>query len=472
MIRLSSLILGISILLVIQACNSSIPVESVFSSMGSYDSIAEINYANYCAGCHGNNMEEFRDNEWLITKKEDDLFNIIKIGNEQSGMPGFATAFSDDEIKSISDLIVYYSKKPVTKEEIENTIPDENANYYIETVVSGLKIPWGIEFLPNGDLLITEREGKLIRFSKGEISEIEGLPEIMAKGQGGLMDIKLHPDFDKNGWIYISYSYREEIDKNSGNTAIMRFQLNGDNIIQPELLYKATPATERGHHFGSRIAFDNKGYMFFTVGDRGERPNGQTISTSNGKVHRLYDDGRIPEDNPFFGRTEAVQSIYSFGHRNPQGLGIHPETGQLWEHEHGPRGGDEVNLIEPGLNYGWPVISFGINYDGTIFTNDTAMDGMVQPKAYYVPSIAPCGLAFIKGNKYEGWENNLLVGSLRFNYIDRCIIEGDEIVQQEKLAEGIGRVREVAVSPDGYIYVGVENPGRILKLVPVNYRED
>jgi glucose/arabinose dehydrogenase len=208
--------------------------------------------------------------------------------------------------------------------------------------------------------------------------------------------------------------------------------------------------------------------MYFSIGDRGKRDRfPQTLDNSNGKVHRLFDDGRIPPDNPFINQEGAVASTYSYGHRNIQGMAMHPVTGAIWTHEHGPKGGDEVNIIEKGQNYGWPVISYGINYNGTKFTNITAKEGMLQPNIYYVPSIAPCGMAFVTSDKYPGWENNLLIGSLRFKYLERCVIENDQIVEQERLLEGIGRVRNVKMSPDGYIYVAVEAPGKILKLMPV-----
>lgn len=460
----------LSVLLFITSCNQTSINNFQISSEGYIDSFAIHNYINYCAGCHGDNLEEFRDNSWILAQGEPDIVKLIKEGDLENGMPAFRLTFSNKEINDLANLIYYKSHEKIEKWDVTK-IDKSNTNYYVETVVSGLDVPWGLEFLPNGDLLISERSGILYRFSDNKLTSIEGLPKILVKGQGGLMDIKLHPDYETNGWIYLSYSYVDDKKSNAGNTAIMRTKLEGNQLIHQEILYKAIPTTTKGHHFGSRIAFDQKKYMYFSVGDRGERPNGQKIENSNGKIHRLTDDGKIPNDNPFFGQQGAMQSIYSYGHRNPQGVAMNPLTGEIWTHEHGPKGGDEVNLLYPGANYGWPVISFGINYNGTIFTNDTAKEGMVQPLAYYVPSIAPCGMAFIKGNKYPGWENSLLIGSLRFNYIDRCVIENNKIIRKEKIAKGIGRVRNVVINPEGIVYVGVENPGRILKLVPTNYKK-
>jgi glucose/arabinose dehydrogenase len=333
-----------------------------------------------------------------------------------------------------------------------------------------LEIPWGLEFLPNGDLLIAERNGTLSRFtSDKKLIKIEGLPEIRVAGQGGLLDIKMHPDYAKNGFIYIAYSYYGDAEKNTGNTAIIRTKLKDNNLTDITPIYKGTPAVKASHHYGCKLEFDRANRLYFSIGDRGNHDVfPQTLNNSNGKIHRLNDDGTVPADNPFVSTENAEPSVYSYGHRNSQGIAMHPVTGEIWESEHGPRGGDEINLLKKGKNYGWPVISFGINYNGTILTPDTANTGMEQPITYYIPSIAPCGMTFLTGNKYKGWENSLLIGSLRFEYLERCVIENHKVVKHERLLEGIGRVRNVKVSPDGYIYVGVENPGRILKLIPVD----
>jgi glucose/arabinose dehydrogenase len=288
-------------------------------------------------------------------------------------------------------------------------------------------------------------------------------------GHGGLTDLKRQPDYAKNGFLYDTYSYIGDGYKNTGNTAIIRAQLRGNLLTDITPIYKGTPAVKASHHYGCKMEFDKEGYLYFSIGDRGNHDVfPQTLNNSNGKIHRIHDDGTIPADNPFVTVENAEKSVYSYGHRNPQGIAMHPVTGEIWESEHGPRGGDEINLIKKGVNYGWPVISFGINYNGTILTPDTAKVGMEQPVAYYIPSIAPCGMTFLTGNKYAGWENSLLIGSLRFEYLERVEIENGKVVNHERLIEGIGRVRNVKVSPDGYIYVGVENPGRILKLIPTN----
>ncbi|MBN1118574.1 MAG: PQQ-dependent sugar dehydrogenase [Bacteroidales bacterium] len=447
--------------------------ESAFTDAANFDSVAATNYQNYCAGCHGDNMEEFSDRKWMFANTDSEIENIIRQGDENMGMPGFDKALTDNEIAALTQHILAESKK---KQALKRTdifsgkkIQGEKAKYWTEVVVDNLEVPWGLEFLPNGDLLIAERKGTLSRFTKdNKLVEIKGLPPILVGGQGGLMELKLHPKYEENRWIYIAYSYIDEEDKDAGNTAIIRAKLNGDSLINMEPIYKGIPAVTTRHHYGVRIAFDREGYMYFSIGDRGRREVfPQSLNNSNGKIHRTFDDGTIPPDNPFVDVAGAIKSIYSYGHRNPQGLSMHPETGDIWESEHGPKGGDEINIVQKGQNYGWPVISFGINYDGTIFTNDTSKEGMMQPIHYYVPSIAPCGQTFVTSKRYKGWENNLLIGSLRFKYLERVVIENDRVVEQERLLEEIGRVRNVRVSPDGYIYVAIEQPGKILKIIPV-----
>nr|WP_224484814.1 PQQ-dependent sugar dehydrogenase [Robertkochia sp. 3YJGBD-33] len=348
--------------------------------------------------------------------------------------------------------------------DVEITTPEETS-YTLETVVEGISIPWGMEFLPDGSMLITDKSGELIHFKDGEKTQIQGLPEIYVRGQGGLMDLELHPDYENNGWIYISYASPEG-EGEGGHTAIMRAKLDGDQLVQQEVLYKATPNSTSGRHFGSRIDFDNQGYLFFTIGERGNRDvNPQDITRDGGKVYRLYDDGRVPEDNPFTDREDAVKAIWSYGHRNPQGMLVHPDTGEIWVHEHGPQGGDEINVVRKGANYGWPVISYGVNYDGTPFTELTEKEGMEQPLYYWVPSIAPSGMAFVTSDVYPDWKGDLLVGSLKFQYLERLEIEDRKVVKREKIAEGLGRLRNVRIGPDGYIYMGVEGKG-IVKIVP------
>lgn len=335
----------------------------------------------------------------------------------------------------------------------------------MELVVDDLDVPWAMAFLPDGSMLITERDGRLIRFKEGNRSLIQDVPAVKAGGQGGLLDIELHPDYAENGWIYLSYSSPEGNEKGA-HTAIMRAKLEGNRLVDKKVLYKATPNTRAGHHFGSRLAFDKDNHLFFTIGERGERDvNPQDPARDGGKVYRIYDDGRIPESNPFYDTAEHKPAIYSYGHRNPQGLIYNAEFNEIWEHEHGPRGGDELNFIQKGKNYGWPVVSYGINYSGTKFTDLTHKDGMVDPVHYWVPSIAPCGMALVTSDRYPEWKGDLLIGSLSFQYLERLDMNGKKVAGRERLMDGVGRVRAIEQSPDGYLYVAVEAVG-IFKLLP------
>lgn len=338
-----------------------------------------------------------------------------------------------------------------------------------EKIVGGTGIAWGMDWLPNGDILLTEKSGTLNLVRNGEIAaQIGGLPSDMTvNGQGGFLDVKVHPDYENNGWIYFSYA-SDAGDGGGSNTALIRAQLENNSLTNIETLYKASPNSTRGQHYGSRIEFDREGYVYFSIGDRGNRDVlPQDLSKDGGKIYRLHDDGSIPEDNPFVNEEGAKAAVYSYGHRNPQGMEMNPNTGQIWANEHGPRGGDEVNIIEAGNNYGWPVISFGINYNGTSFTDDTARAGMEQPVTYWDPSIAPAGMTFITGEKYPGMEGDLLVASLKFAYIAHLTLDGNKVTGERKLLEGVGRIRAVETGPDGYVYFTAEGDG-LYRMVPVN----
>ena len=432
------------------------------------------NYLTYCAGCHGDRLEKFAAKQWMEEAGTASVERSIRNGILDIGMPAFAKTFSDREIKELAG----YVKKGIPADRAllkpavtaEGIVKSEEYNFVIDTVVTGLEVPWGLAFLPDGNLLISERKGRLHTFSQGKLSApIEGLPPIMAFGQGGLLDLALHPEYDKNGWIYISYSALDTTSSEQiGSTGVMRARLKGNRLTDQQILFTGSPATDKGHHWGCKLAFDGKGYLFFGVGERGQHFDfPQRLDNTNGKIHRIHDDGRIPADNPFVETPGAIPSIYSYGHRNPQGTVVHPLTGEVWETEHGPMGGDELNLIKPGLNYGWPVISYGINYDGTILTELTEKEGMEQPVFQWTPSIAPCGMTVVTGNRFKRWENNLLVGSLRFDYVERMVLEGDKVIHTGKLGEGIGRVGNGAMSHDGIAYIGLEEPGMIVRLVPV-----
>jgi len=341
-------------------------------------------------------------------------------------------------------------------------------NYSYEVVVDDLEIPWGMAFISTEELLITEKSGTLYRVKEGQKTIINGLPEIYTRGQGGLLDVALHPNFSENKIIYMTLGANVEKDDKGGNTAFYCATLNGTELSDVKLLYKAAPNSKKGQHFGSRIVFDQEGHVYFGVGDRGNRDvNPQDLARDGGKVYRLNLDGSIPEDNPFVKEAGAKKAVFSYGHRNPQGMVVHPKTGQVWENEHGPQGGDEINIIKKGVNYGWPKITYGINYSGTPITDKTSAPNMEQPFYYWVPSIAPSGMAFSTSGVYKEWKDNLFVGSLKFEYLERLVIQNNKVVKREKVLDKIGRVRNVVEGPDGYLYLGVEGKG-IVKIVPTS----
>jgi glucose/arabinose dehydrogenase len=340
----------------------------------------------------------------------------------------------------------------------------EQTKYGTETIVDGIEVPWGMTFLSEKELLVTEKKGVLYRVSNGNKTEVGGLPEIYKRGQGGLLDVAVHPDFKSNNLIYMTLSSHIEADK-GGNTALYQAKLNANTLEDVKLLYKATPNTTKGQHWGSRIVFDDDGHLFFSVGDRGNRDvNPQDLKRDGGKIYRLNLDGSIPSDNPFINTDGAKKAVFSYGHRNPQGMTVHPKTGEIWENEHGPKGGDEINIIQKGKNYGWPVITYGINYSGTPITDERSRPGMEQPFYYWVPSIAPSGMAFSSSRVYKKWKGDLFVGSLKFKYLEHLVIKKGKVVKREKILNEIGRIRNVKEGPDGYLYIGVEGKG-ILKVI-------
>jgi len=340
--------------------------------------------------------------------------------------------------------------------------------FNVRTIVSGLEHPWGMAFLPDGRILVTERPGRLrlIENNRLQPNPIMGLPSIAAVGQGGLLDIILHPNYRENGWLYFSYS---AAGPDGIGTDVARAKLNGMALKDVQVLFRMQPKSNGGRHFGSRLVIDSDHYLYITVGERGDRSRAQRLDDHGGSVIRLHDDGRVPADNPFVNRLNARPEIFSYGHRNPQGLALHPKSGDLWAHEHGPQGGDEINIITAGRNYGWPVITYGVNYViGTKIGEGTAKKGMEQPLYYWDPSIAPSGMAFYTGDKFPQWRNSLFIGSLKFELLVRLELNGTRIVNEERLLkEELGRIRDVHAGPDGYLYLLTDaRNGKLVQLTP------
>ena len=350
--------------------------------------------------------------------------------------------------------------------------------YRVVTVVEGLEVPWSMAFLPDGEMLVTERPGRLRIVRNGRLlaEPVSGVPAVFAQGQGGLFDVVLHPDFAANRLIYLSFA--KPLGEGS-TTAVVRARFQDDQLTDVEEIFEAV--AQGGGHYGGRLAFDAQGYLFVTAGDRMapsvgdlEAHPAQDLSNHHGVVVRLHDDGRVPADNPFVGRPGALPEIWSFGHRNPQGLAIDPDTGSVWINEHGPQGGDELNLIEPGKNYGWPVIGYGVNYgSGLAIHEGTRREGMEAPVHFWVPSIATSGLMIYRGDRFPEWRGNVFVGGMAGQQLARVTMQVDQPSQsewEETLLPGLGRIRDVREGPDGYIYIAVEDregaPTPIVRLEP------
>jgi glucose/arabinose dehydrogenase len=350
-------------------------------------------------------------------------------------------------------------------------VQSQQTRFVLERVTDGLGIPWGMAFLSASEMLVTERDGNIYILSvkTGSIRLLKGAPSVMAEGQGGMLDVAVPPGYKTGGWVYFTYVKDKQ---GQGVTVLARAKLKGDRLTRWQDLLVTRSATDTGRHFGSRIAFDEKGYLYFAVGDRGMRPNAQDLSNHAGTVMRLKRDGGVPEDNPFVKQTGALPEIWSYGHRNPQGIAYDYTTKRLWLIEHGPRGGDEINLVLPGRNYGWPVISYGKEYWGPVAVGEgTHRKGMEQPVKQYTPSIAPGSLLLYSGSAFPAWKGNLFSGALKLTHLNRVVIDKNgKAVAEERLLEQMNeRIRALAQSPNGWIYLSTDS-GKIFKIAPARKR--
>ncbi|WP_226895410.1 PQQ-dependent sugar dehydrogenase [Luteolibacter marinus] len=442
-------------------------------------------FEQLCSGCHGKDMSgglggSLVDGIWKHGDSDADLMKSIKEGNAQLGMTPFGTVLDDRQIRS---LVIHIREKEkeakqkgmdFPKPEPGKVTKTRHEDYKIEMVVEeGLKDPWAIAFLPDGRKLVTEKAGRLrIIDAGGKLlpEPVKDTPKVIEHGQGGLMEVAVHPDHAENGWVYLGFADGSREDgKVRTITRYVRGRIKDGSWTDQEDIWKADSRfyTDAGVHFGTRLVFD-KGYIYFPVGERGGWMEAQDVENAKGKIYRLHDDGRVPEDNPVFEGKTPVPGLWTYGHRNPQGLDIDPRDGSIYDTEHGPRGGDELNWIQKGLNYGWPVITYGMNYDGTPISGITAKEGMDQPLTYWQPSIATCGLSFYRGDRFPGWKNDLFAGALAQQEIRRLRIIDHQVTEQEVILKNIGRVRDVTDAPDGYIYVILNGPDRVIRLVPAN----
>jgi len=373
----------------------------------------------------------------------------------------------------LTALVVGCREEPETESDTAPTSTD-TPTVRTENVLTGYEIIWGMDFLPSGDLLFTEKRGRMFRFANGAATELTGLPtDINARGQGGLLDLRVHPNYASNGWVYAAYSSSP-----AGTTAtrlnLIRFKINGNQIAELSTIFRTAATNTWQGHYGGRIEFDRNGLVYLSVGEGGPstyggatspNQNSQNLSNEWGKIHRLTESGGVPADNPVLPGQTAPTTIYSYGHRNPQGLALNPTTGDLWATEHGPRGGDELNIIQAGRNYGWPLVSNGVNYDGRPVADSPTREGIQAPIYTWTPSMGPSGLAFVTGSKFGGWQGDLLAGGLALTYLSRLDVDGNRVAGEQRLLDGQGRVRNVKQGPDGNLYISLEGPGRIIRLV-------
>ena len=442
-------------------------------------------YQNYCASCHGKSFEggsggSLVDGVWKHGASDAEITRSIAKGQLALGMVPWEGVLSADQIRA---MVVYLREREKAEAGKTTAFPVPAPNeitrtqhhaYKLEVLArDGLKNPWAIAFLPDGRRLITEKSGRLrLMAADGTLDPepVRGTPAVMEHGQGGLMDVAVHPDYAKNGWIYLVYAdgWRDG-DKPRALTVLARGRLKDREWVDHEVLWQGDKKfyTGQGVHFGSRIVFD-KGCVYFVVGERGGWQEAQDKTRPNGKIFRLKDDGSVPFDNPFTGESGALPGIWSYGHRNPQGLALDPRNGDLYSTEHGPRGGDEFNLIRKGANYGWPVITYGMNYNGTPITGKTAEPGMEQPVIHWTPSIAACGLAAYQGGKFPRWQSDFFAGALAQKEVRRLRVVNREVTEQEVVVKDIGRIRDVKCGPDGLLYLVVNGPDWIVRLVPAD----
>jgi glucose/arabinose dehydrogenase len=443
-------------------------------------------YVQYCASCHGQNMEggqgsSLIDDVWKYGASDDAIAKVIREGVPDLGMVPWKGVLTEEQIRS---LVIFIREQKHLVEStgiLEKVKPlggvfsTEQHNFRLEKIAEIDDILWSIAFLPDDSILFTQRSGKLWHLKNGVKTEIKGMPKVRAVSQGGLLEVAPHPDHEKNGWIYLSFSQDAgaKIDgKEASMTAVVRGRIKNNKWVDQEDIFIVPPKfhTIKGGHYGSRFVFDD-GYLFFSIGDRQEGDPAQDLTVPHGKIHRIHDDGRVPRDNPFVRQKNAYKSIWAYGNRNPQGMDSHPLTGDLWATEHGPRGGDELNLIQKGLNYGWPVITYGMNYDGTPWTEFTHKDGMEQPAHYWLPSIATAGVDFYEGDGFPEWKYDLLATGMSAEELQRIVIKDRKVVHVETILKKQGRVRDVATGPDGMIYVALNtrspNTGTLQRLVPV-----
>lgn len=438
-------------------------------------------YKKYCAGCHGTNLEgnsgsALIKKDWLHGGKSEDIFKTIKEGIPKTEMIGWGKVLKDEEIKAVVNFILAaQDKKPTASKTVPATVATKDYTLNIEQLVTeDLQTPWGIEFVGKNKALITEKVGKLRWLINGKLDPepIRGLPQpYLLSSTAGLMDLALDPKYAQNGWVYLAYSHTngDNNDKSAkGMTKIIRGRVKGHDWVDQQTLFEVPDSLKLsgGDRWGCRFLFDKQGFLYFSIGDMGRAMASQDLHVPTGKVFRINPDGSIPKSNPFVDNPKALSAIFSIGNRNVEGIAQHPVTGEIWASEHGPRGGDELNILKKGANFGWPVITYGIDYSGAIVSDKTHQEGMEQPVTQWTPSIAVCPIEFCTSALFPKWKNNLFVGALAFEELQRLVLDKDKVVSRELIFKGYGRVRDIKTGPDGAVYVLLNKPDMLIRITP------
>ena len=453
----------------------------IFVAFSAFGQTGDVVYINYCAGCHGKELQgsiatALLKKTWKHGGDRSSIIKTITNGVPNTEMGKWSGILTAQQIEAVADYILKAQNSPEIIRKIEKplSIQTKLYNLKIERLIEGLNGPWGFDFVDANHALVTGKFGELNWIVNGKLDKepITGLPKIYATDNwGGMLDVAIDPNYPKNGWIYLAFSHnpKNSTDKNTpGMTKVVRGKVNGHQWSNEQTLFEVQDSLRvvGGTRWGCRFLFDKEGHLFFTIGDMNRADDSQMLTRPSGKIYRINSDGSIPKDNPLVGKKGTLQAIYSWGNRNVQGIAQHPVTGVIYASEHGPKGGDELNIIKNGANYGWPVITFGIDYDDKIITTETSRPGMEQPITYWTPSIAASAIEFVTGSKFPKWKNNLIVTALGFEEVRRLVIDGDKVTEQEILMKGYGRVRDVKIGPDGSLYLLMNAPDALLRVSP------
>lgn len=438
-------------------------------------------YKSYCAGCHGSQMQgntatKLIKTDWQYGRGKGAMVRNIRFGIPNTEMVAWGNVLKDEEINAVVDYIIDAQQTPPNAvRPIPERLTTEDYILKVDKLVSqGLNTPWGIEFADAHRALITERSGGLRWMVDGKLDPqpVTGLPKTYAQNKtGGYMDLALDPNYSRNGWIYFAYSQTDDdpADKHArGMTKVVRGRIRNHQWMDEQTLFEVADSLKipDGNRWGCRFLFDKAGYLYFSIGDMARAMDSQKPGKPTGKTFRINPDGSIPDDNPFVGKKGALPAIFTIGNRNVQGMAQHPVTGEIWATEHGPMGGDELNILKKGANYGWPLATFGVDYSGEIVSDKTDIPGIESPVIHWTPSIAVCPAEFVTGRRFTKWKNNLLVGALAFEEIRRLVIENKTVTRQEMILKGVGRVRDLKIGPDGALYVLLNSPDVVLRITP------